>query len=304
MESTYDLYENLPTDSWGVLSHISKILQYHWAALVPITVLKLIVASILVALHETCAGIFTGIFSPLLFIVAFIVGNLFLSTFAYAFNHALVQIYAGENTPSPLECIQYGYMQKWHVFWYLLLVSFLHVSLKFMFENMSLIYFILLTVLDVYVVMLGIPVIVVEQKSAVGAFKRSYSLFWENAGFLFCSRINFLVWGITFLMVGFFSAVVSGSMATMYILGTVIFLVSQTMYSIVSFVLYMSIRIRNEGITQTEFSQSVAENGVAISSVNDYGVIPGTDTELISHGYDGLPYPNAGVGSGDHFSMV
>lgn len=176
-----------------------------------------------------------------------VVLSLVTSTFEGATNHALGQIYAG-SSPIPFQCIEHGYKNKWNLYFYQVLISFIVIFLAFvtlgtapmMMANGTMttddfgaivlggLTYIVLMVLLRTLTVAAAPSIVIEGKSASQGLLRSLDLCRKFIFFIFCTQFvfnfcNFIVclilsltlWSRTGFIGSLLQVIVSISMGTL-----------------------------------------------------------------------------------------
>jgi len=228
-----------------------------------------------------------------------------------AIVHAVAEVYAG-NTPVPRSSIKRGWEKKWTVFGYQIILGssiFMLIVVTFMLpvffdiqyvlnlaegdlesgnfiESVNVIYIrvfkvVMITGLVFFIIMViirsllqaAVPAMIVEHKSATDAFKRSFELCKKYICFIFCTNFCFqfiMFVGIVIVnlildkLPSFFSVI--GHLATNVI--------STSISPILCFVLYMSMRIREEHISQEEFAHEIGSsvplaNEVELKTLNE-----------------------------------
>lgn len=214
-----------------------------------------------------------------------VVLSLVSSIFAGAFYHALAEIYTGI-TPSPNKSIRHGLDKMWNVYFFQLLISLLIGLIMFVtlvapigfqawknpddshFEAIILCFVLFITfmVLLSTVMVAAIPAIVVEGKSAVQAFHRSLNLCKSFICFIYCSQFCYaLVLMISMVLI---NLILDQLPAILGLIGHLALqIATTTMAPILCFVLYMSMRIRSEHITQGELADEIGNNLLSASVV-------------------------------------
>lgn len=210
------------------------------------------------------------------------------SVFGGAFVHAVGEIYAG-NTPIVKNSLQRGWMRKWSVFGYhillglldflILLVTFflpLYIDFRHLETEMeetgsikqSEVFFPMIIagifsaiILGIIVILLtaAVPAIMIENKSIIASFKRSFELCKENLCLIFLTMfVFFILQQVTAWIVRLIFGSLSAFLVTVATLTLKV--LSWTIHPILSFVLYMTMRVRKEGLTQEEFGNEIGSS--------------------------------------------
>ncbi len=142
----------------------------------------------------------------LLFVAVF---TLVASVFVGAFNHLVAEVYTG-SSPSVSRSLSYGWGQKWKVYIFQLILSLavlgiiivdigipaaLHHGLV-----LGLILTVVMLVAMSTLLLSAIPSIIVENKTPIDAFKRSYDLCKNYFCFIFCNNFTFHIIVIVLLI--------------------------------------------------------------------------------------------------------
>jgi len=201
-------------------------------------------------------------------IIAMITISLVMSTFVGAMTHTAADAYNGD-TPGACKSIRFGWSRKWQIYFYTIIASFVFFVVLFcsilvgVKINSFFVYFLIMLaviafiILNVTVLVTVIPAIIVEGKSSIGAIRRSYDLSQGEFCFIFCTNFCFL------LSLFVLSIVVDGILS---ILPIVIALLAHLGFNIlvfavcpiIPFVIYMSIRIRNENYSRDDLYQELS----------------------------------------------
>jgi len=183
------------------------------------------------------------------------------SIFVGALNHFVAEIYTG-GTPSVSRSLAYGWEKKWkvYVFQVLLMLAVLAIIVVDVGIPAAAGHAILGCAIAVVMlvimstVLLGaVPAIVVENKTPIDAFHRSYNLCKNYFCFIFCNQFMFNVIVLVFSIVNNLALAKAPAVVSFI----VYFLINVIMFSIgpiLVMVLYMSIRIRSEQLTGQELS--------------------------------------------------
>mmetsp|Transcript_27124 Transcript_27124/g.40166 ORF Transcript_27124/g.40166 Transcript_27124/m.40166 type:complete len:334 (+) Transcript_27124:53-1054(+) len=202
-----------------------------------------------------------------------IVLSLVSSIYTGAMTHAIADIYAG-NSPSISLSIGVGWAHKWKIYLFSLLLSFALAAVLFVTIGISMsfgsgvivelvVFFIVLTVL-VGTLMLGaVPSIVVEGKSPIEAFFRSWNLCKSHVCFIFCSCLGF--WAVIDFVMVFIYLILYQFPVALTAFNIVVSVGIMPIGTILVFALYMSIRIRSENLTQQMLTQELS-NGVPVAN--------------------------------------
>jgi len=200
------------------------------------------------------------------------------SVFTGAMYHAAAEVYAGDN-PTASKSIGYGWAKKWQVYLYsLLLCCLIFLGFGIFIKALLIILshgdkgeinlggiFLLITVfiilLNVFSAMLvaAVPSIVVESKSPIAAFKRSWNLCKGSICYIYCSIFGFAI-----------SGMVLGSLINILpqFLAVPIHLCLNIAVAVLSpllcFVLYMSLRISSENVTKDELRSEIGNGNVEL----------------------------------------
>jgi hypothetical protein len=230
-------------------------------------------------------GVFalTSIFIYMLWILAI---SFVASVFGGAMIHAIAEVYAG-NVPVVQNSLQRGWAQKWTVFGYECIVgvsSFILFVVAFVlpvFWDVRHVYygadgdvngFKLLSIVLLAgciflvgfaminaVLVAAVPSIICEQKSTIEAFKRSFQLCKHYICFIIGSYFTYqlVLIGATAIVNSILNVFPGAISAIGHLF---VNLVTTTLGPILSFVLYMSMRIRNERLTQEEFANEIGSS--------------------------------------------
>lgn len=251
----------------------------------------------------------------ILLIVWVVALSLVLSTFAGAMHHTIAQIYAStdsgpgcldNNKPSPIQAIKRGYAKKSHIFGYMLLLSSVFIVVTFVTVGLPSVtmgglgqaFFYMIYLVASFVICIctvaAIPTIVAEGKSPWDAFVRSMNLCRRYICFIFCTQLCYrfgmgLGIVIVALLLSLFGPI------GLLVISTGLPLLIAVMDPVLSFVLYMSMRIQSEHVRQEEFARELAltdDDDVSTSAATgDYTLL--LDAEVISDHDEAAP----GVGS-------
>jgi hypothetical protein len=230
-------------------------------------------------------GIFalTSIFIYILWVIAI---SLVASVFSGAMVHATAEIYAG-NVPVVQNCLQRGWAKKWTIFGYQFIVAvsnFLFFIIAFVLpvawdlsyeyyaaeDDVNPVKIVSIILLAAFIFVAGfviintllvaaVPSIMCEQTSTVEAFKRSFQLCKNYICFIIGSYFTYqLILIGTIVIVNLILSVLPGAISAIGHLFTNV--ITTTMGPILSFVLYMSMRIRSEQLTQEEFANEIGSS--------------------------------------------
>lgn len=209
-----------------------------------------------------------------------VVISLVSSVFIGAFYHALGHIYTG-SVPSLNKSISHGVEKMWRVYTFTLLYGFALVAMILFtivpamminipdFEHMGLLVisfmvFIISVAVIASLMAASIPSIVIERKSALQAFKRSYYLCKSYIGLIFCSQFcfNLSVFVVSMLINKIFDKLPGFLSLIGHLL---VQIVGMAMAPIFCFVIYMSVRVNGENITQDEFTREIGDSDIVVA---------------------------------------
>lgn len=257
--STY-LFDN--SSGLGIGSILRKahtLFFAHWLRLVSVAVLHVVPIFAFALLTYACivsgADLDGGAPGILIGILWFVGVPLLLSTYAGAMCHYVAMIYAGETSPSVMESAKRGFGKKWSVFCvvalsFLVLAAmtivtfariFTHHGVDGMLDVVFIIAYCISAVCVCGITGVAVPVIVIEGKSPMQAFKRSMNL---------CKRYFCGICG-TLLLVGILFSC-SGPFVIIFRLA---------LDPVLYFVLYMSMRIDSENLTESDFAMEMNPHG-------------------------------------------
>jgi len=201
-------------------------------------------------------------------VITILIVSLVMSTFVGAMAHTVAEVYSGD-TPEACKSIRFGWSHKWQIYIYqiitlfvlfVVLVSSIFVGIA---SDNGFVYFLIMLAVLAFIIFFGtvmvaaIPVIIVEGKSSIGAIRRSYDLCKGEFCFIFCTvvclQLSLLVLSIVINMIlSLFPDVIA-------ILGHLgINILLRVMGPVLTFVLYISIRIRNENYTRDDLCQELS----------------------------------------------
>mmetsp|Transcript_10577 Transcript_10577/g.16036 ORF Transcript_10577/g.16036 Transcript_10577/m.16036 type:complete len:422 (-) Transcript_10577:54-1319(-) len=217
--------------------------------------------------------------------------SLVTSIFSGAFVHALADIYA-EVEPSSFKSIRIGAKIMFRIYIFQLLISagrMLSMALIWVVpafirdgswtaaESLTLQYISSFFFFLLDIVMFAIvPAIVVEGRGPVGAFKRSLHLCKSQRCFIFGTFVGFRV---VFAMIAMVIVVVADSGFIFGLFPAYVSIIFRALFDMLTmpigpifgFVLYMSVRILNENITQVELTHEFGSSLPATEVVDDNG---------------------------------
>lgn len=213
------------------------------------------------------AGILAIGFELILMYLLFVaVLTLVISVFVGAFNHVVAEVYTG-GSPSVSRSLAYGWGQKWKVYIFQLILSLAVLGILLVDigipaaagHGVVLGFIVALGMLVALSTLLlgAVPSIVVENKSPIDAFKRSYNLCKDYFCFIFCNQFTFNALSFVFMIA--INMLLDKAPAVISLL--VHFLINIVLVSIgpcLVMVLYMSIRIRSEQLTGQELSDELS----------------------------------------------
>jgi len=200
------------------------------------------------------------------------------SVFTGAMYHAAAEVYAGDN-PTASKSIGYGWAKKWHVYMYsLLLCCIIFLGFGIFFYSIVTIFshgdvrdvniggiFLLVMVFIIFLNIIGtvlvaaVPSIVVESKSPIAAFKRSWNLCKGSICYIYCSifgaSVSYMVLSALIKILPQFLAVPSHLCLS---------IAAQALSPLLCFVLYMSIRISSENVTKDELRSEIGNGHVEL----------------------------------------
>lgn len=204
--------------------------------------------------------------------------SFFNSVFTGAMFHAAAEVYAGDN-PTASKSIGYGWAKKWQVYMYsLLLFCIIFLGFGIFFEVLLtifshgdvldvnvggifllvMVFIILLNILNATLVA-AVPSIVVESKSPIAAFKRSWNLCKGSICYIYCSMFGYFI-SLMVLMkllniLPQFLAVPSHLCLN---------IAMSVLSPLLCFVLYMSIRISSENVSKDELRSEIGNGNVEL----------------------------------------
>jgi len=205
---------------------------------------------------------------------------LIAAVFAGAFTHTLAEIYAG-GTPTLGKSLRHGMGNMCNLFTYHILYILAITGLCFFigiptfmlafgndqphFGVIFLGYLVLIVVLPALVVIVSsgltaaIPSIVVEKKTAVQAFGRSWALCKNFICFIFCCQFSYNL--VVFIVTIVINLVLDHLPGFLSVIGHLcVYILSSSIAPVVGFVLYMSVRIRTDNITQEDLALEIDSN--------------------------------------------
>jgi len=201
-------------------------------------------------------------------IIAIITISLVMSTFVGAMTHSAAEAYSG-NTPEACKSIRFGWSRKWQIYFYQIIASFVFivvyicsilVAVKI---NRGFVYFVIILaviaffIFFVTVLVAVIPAIIVEGKSSIGAIRRSYDLSQGEFCFIFCTNFCFQVsLFVSVIVINKILNILPDVIAILVHLG--INILVSVVSPMLPFVIYMSIRIRNENCSRDDLCQELS----------------------------------------------
>lgn len=231
------------------------------------------------------ATIISLIFVILLWIVVIaLVGSIFTG----AFNHAVAEIYAGSVDPCSNRSIKFGMNKMFSVFSFQLLVILSSVGIALVTLVIPIAYEVLeesfsagllifgILVYTISMILFGaamtaaVPSIVVEGKSPVQAYKRSWNLCKNFLCFIVCT---IFAYNLGLLVFGLGSIVILEKLppAIGIVFHLAINLLTMMIPPLLQNVLYMSMRIRKENATPEDIAQEIG------FSITDYSQVQLSD---------------------------
>jgi len=200
------------------------------------------------------------------------------SVFTGAMYHAAAEVYAGDN-PTASKSIGYGWAKKWQVYMYSLLlwciiflgfgIFFYSIVTMLSHEDIRdvniggilllvMVFIILLNIIGAALVA-AVPSIVVESKSPIAAFKRSWNLCKGSICYIYCSifgaSISYMVLIALVNILPRFLAVPSHLCLS---------IAAPVLSPLLCFVLYMSIRISSENVTKDDLRSEIGNGHVEL----------------------------------------
>jgi len=201
-------------------------------------------------------------------VITILIVSLVVSTFVGAMAHTVAEAYSGD-TPKACKSIRFGWSHKWQIYIYqiitlfvlfVVLVSSIFVGIA---SDNGFVYFLIMLAVLAFIIFFGtvmvaaIPVIIVEGKSSIGAIRRSYDLCKGEFCFIFCTvvclQLSLLV---LLIVINMILSIFPDVIAILGHLGINILL--PVMGPVLTFVLYISIRIRNENYTRDDLCQELS----------------------------------------------
>lgn len=219
------------------------------------------------------AFIITMIFMYVLWVVILC---LIAAAFAGAFTHTLAEIYAG-GTPTLGKSLRHGMGNMCNLFTYQILVILAITGLslligvptyKLAFGNDqpnigalflgALVWIVVLVIVSAGLTA-AVPSIVVEKKTAVQAFGRSWALCKNFLCFIFCCQFSYNL--VVFIVTVVINLVLDHLPGFLSVIGHLcVSILSSSIAPVIGFVLYMSVRIRTENITQEDLALEIDSN--------------------------------------------
>lgn len=244
-----------------------------------------------------------------IYVVWLIVLSLVSSIFSGAFIHTVADIYAG-NEPVLSKSIRHGRDRMWSLYCYQVLVGIIliiigvvclglptHSIIKSVIENpenvppinsfvIGCVAFFCIMVVIAVALAAAAPAIVIEGKTAVGAFQRSWSLCKRNMCFIFTSQfcyqlLSFIISIVLNVWLSDMPAFFGFTMHVLYILTF-----TSTGF-IIGVVIYMSMRIRTDCITQEDLSIEIGNHVPVADAVempitkDGYSNVAAAEAEMI-----------------------
>jgi len=209
-------------------------------------------------------------------LVLSIIGSLFTS----AFIHTMAEIYVG-NSPGLGKSIAYARTKMWSVSCFLVLyhlailvLAFLIVGIPILadmpdFKNagvivlLGIIFVTLLVTMFSSTMVAAVPSIVIENRSFLGAFSRSWNLCKQSICFIFCTVFSF---NCLVIILSILINIVLG-----FIGPTVVNLIVSVFNPLLNFVLYMSIRVQKENASQEELACEIGKNTIDRVEMSENG---------------------------------
>lgn len=200
------------------------------------------------------------------------------SVFTGAMFHAAAEVYAGDN-PTASKSIGYGWAKKWQVYMYSLLLSciiflgfgiFFKAFLAILSHGddgevnvggiflLVMVFIILLNILGVTLVA-AVPSIVVESKSPIAAFKRSWNLCKGSICYIYCSIFGYTISVI--VLVSLVNILPQFLAAPSHLCLNI---AMSVLGPLLCFVLYMSIRISSENVSKDELRTEIGNGNVEL----------------------------------------
>lgn len=241
--------------------------------------------------YDPLANLGAGVIVAWIFIVFIWIVALSIvgSIFAGSFTHAVAEVYAGGGSLiSAKRSLQKGIERMWAVYCYQIVFSciimialVLMVVLPWMMEleNMMtneknaadppfpsasniLVMVLCVVMFGIFVAVLTaftsatIPSIVVERNSPMQGVRRSFHLCKQFVCFIFCSNICFQL--VFFVGMSLVNYILNRLPAILGIMGHfIVQIAASSIFPVLSFVLYMSMRIRTENVTQDTVAEEI-----------------------------------------------
>jgi len=222
-----------------------------------------------------------------LYILFVVVLSIVSSIFKGAFTHALAEIYAGA-VPSVKKSITHGMGKMCSLFSYCILFSLMFIAVALVTLgttvvpaiakyvqgealNPGLIFigillFFVAVALLVAVTVAAVPSIVVEGKSATQSIKRSWSLCKDYVCFILCCCFSLNI--ILFLATIPINIILNALPDSITFIGqSIVNILKASIAPILGFVLYMSVRIRAEDVTQEQIANEIDSNVPLVHAV-------------------------------------
>lgn len=210
----------------------------------------------------------------ILYVLWIVTVSLVSSLFLAAFVHAIADIYAG-NVPSINRSINYATTRMWSVYCFQLLVS-LVVTVGLLvtigipvianipdFKHPGLLFIgILVSIIAVMIfsssMVAGVPSIVIERKSDTEAFGRSWELCKNYICFIFCTL--FCINSALIISGALANSIFDQLPGLFALTGHIIVnLISMSLSPILIVVIYMSVRVQSENLTQEEMILAIGD---------------------------------------------
>jgi len=204
--------------------------------------------------------------------------SLISSVFQGAFTHLLAEIYAG-GTPTPSKSIRHGMGKMCNLFTFQILVLLLITGLAFavglptfavalgshpdqpnfgVFFLGGIVFVVIMAIVSSGLAA-AVPAIVVESKTATQAFSRSWNLCKSFICFIFCCQLSYQL--TIFLITVVINKVLDHLPVALSLIGHIcVTVISNSIAPIIGFVLYMSIRIRQENVAQEDLALEIDSN--------------------------------------------
>jgi len=227
------------------------------------------------------------------FLMSFLLVNSFMTG---SIMHAVAEVHSGNDSLSVSRSLNHGFKKMCNIFTFnallmlgpgysiviilfaiVLGITVFFASLKLnvlsgiIFYILGIVFMVVVIIAVKLVMMGGTPSIIVEGVSPIGAFRRSYNICKGSIRFIFTTAFCYQVLAfITGLSLNALQSASPNSVALFF--GLIRFVMKcaiQVLGVALTIVLYISIRVRSEGLTQQQLAQELGQNIVHDVSLED-----------------------------------